>query len=38
MANNKKLQVGSIQANKCIAELHEKRTKIKHKFNFERKF
>ena len=34
MANKKKLQVGSTQANKSIAELHEKREKIKAQVQF----
>ena len=33
-ANKKKLQVGSIQANKFIAELPEKREKIKAQVQF----
>ena len=33
MANKKKLQLGSVQANKFIAEIPAKREKYKPKFN-----
>ena len=38
MANKKKLQLGSVQFNKLIAELTEKREKYKLRFNSDMTF